>query len=1056
MMQQMQNLHLCHTRKSCSPASPNAAKRLYRNLSDKFKGSHSSFDEAFLTAKSDKDRLRKSSLNFQCNEALFEAIEQHDFDAVQLLLNDCSLDEVDLNTPNSEGLLPLDIAVMTNNVAVARTLLKAGAKESPHFVNVESRAMHLNNLLEDAQDRVNELSSEGLSDGPGHDNTEKKQQLRAWEWRYRLYTQMKTEFEHARVPGTPTNVSLTVTGSTSLTVTFQEPLSTNPTLISRYKVEWSCLMDFSAQCEEITLENLKTLRCTIPGLITGQSYYMRVSAANMKGWGPPQASNPPFAIPSNWKELDGREPRYREQIEVLECLLKQVQVEHQNYNGRENSKPQSVSRKQSVSRSLKHLFHSSSKFVKTLKRGVYIAAIFYHKDNVLVTNEDQIPMVEIDNSYSNTLMQDFLWFTKLSCTWEEVRWLRQNLSASTSASSALQTRHKMLNAAAQLQTLLGTQNLGTVYYEPIKDRHGNVLLVTVRELESQYSFVNGKWIQICKFQSQRKSLSTLEEPTALDVLLITIQGVLSYQKGSQQRLNPGLYLGYLKLSSSVDQIKVLVSSRMSNMLCHIKVRDNSNLSREDWEWMQRLSDLELLSSVREPPILQTPLFWELQAAVKALLKYINLPLNQAKQFRVFTQEVLELSHNVSFLLLLPSSDSVCNPPGQANPYNHPSSFLYLPLQMFELVHFCCYREKFMNLYCRVSTLLELDSLITQQDLREAISDEEVLSAKGRHQEVSGYVQQLDGIWREVRWIMDALQYARYKHPAGGLPITWFISSLEEAPQEKNDSTSSHMDYLPSPSPSPENLRRKAVSDSQPCSDEECCSEVFLPTDSDYDSSDALSPRGLELLCSSPSEFRQQLGYVLSGSAPDVLQIHELQLREECEQSCSFRAASELATENSRSLTVGGMCKSSTEKASHPTDTRFFSKKGSSQHKIPRHQKYHNFNRNRWLCFHREAQSLSISEGAYTHRQGTELPPESAASTFPELACSPGSGEPRPGLLVDLCQQSSSEDEPGSWSLSFCGSQPSIAEAASASGTARETDCDELCDTQSSDIFSSVL
>lgn len=38
-----------------------------------------------------------------------------------------------------------------------------------------------------------------------------------------------------------------------------------------------------------------------------------------------------------------------------------------------------------------------------------------------------------------------------------------------------------------------------------------------------YSFFNGKWMQISKLQSQRKSLSTPEEPTALDILLITIQ-----------------------------------------------------------------------------------------------------------------------------------------------------------------------------------------------------------------------------------------------------------------------------------------------------------------------------------------------------------------------------------------------------------------------------------------------------------------------------------------------------------------------------------------------------
>ena len=73
------------------------------------------------------------------------------------------------------------------------------------------------------------------------------------------------------------------------------------------------------------------------------------------------------------------------------------------------------------------------------------------------------------------------------------------------------------------QNLLGTHNLGRVHYEPIKDRHGNVLLVTVRDMESQYSFFSGKWMQVTKLQSQRKSLSTPEEPYALDILIITIQ-----------------------------------------------------------------------------------------------------------------------------------------------------------------------------------------------------------------------------------------------------------------------------------------------------------------------------------------------------------------------------------------------------------------------------------------------------------------------------------------------------------------------------------------------------
>lgn len=47
-------------------------------------------------------------------------------------------------------------------------------------------------------------------------------------------------------------------------------------------------------------------------------------------------------------------------------------------------------------------------------RGVYLAAIFYHQDSLLVTAEDQIPIVEVDDSYSSSLMHDFLWFTKVT------------------------------------------------------------------------------------------------------------------------------------------------------------------------------------------------------------------------------------------------------------------------------------------------------------------------------------------------------------------------------------------------------------------------------------------------------------------------------------------------------------------------------------------------------------------------------------------------------------------------------------------------------------------
>ncbi|KAJ7425470.1 ankyrin repeat and fibronectin type-III domain-containing protein 1-like protein [Willisornis vidua] len=842
MTQQMRDLQLAQARKPPGPSSPNAAKRLYRNLSGKFRVNYTSFDEGSLVGRGEKEKLRKSYL-FQSNAALFEAVELQDLDRVQELLKQYSPEELDLNTPNSEGLLPLDIAIMTNNAPIARALLQAGAKESPHFVSLESRSLHLSTLVREAEQRVNELTAQVVNEAPNADCSEKEKQLKAWEWRFRLYKRMKAGFEHARVPDAPTNVQLSVASSSSVHVTFWEPLSVNSAVVTKYKVEWSCSPTFSPPLGEAVIDKLKNLHFTIRGLVSGTAYYVRVSAYNMKGWGPPQASVPPFAIPSK------------------PC------------------KNQPQSRKHSVSKSLKHLFHPGSKFLKTLKRGLYLTAIFYKDDNILVTHEDQIPVVEIDDTYSCLLMQDFLWFTKVSCMWDEILWLRQCVTVSQSSCSCiLQTRFKMLLAISQMQGLLGIQDLGQVYFEPVKDKQGNILIVTLKEVKTNQTFESVRWVPICKLQTSRKSVSSPEEPTALDTLLISVQDKLAYHQKSSHALSPGLYLGYLKLCSAVDQIRVLVPEQLPNILCHVKIRSNPNVSREEWEWLQKMVSVEEpVPAEPEADTSQNPLFHELQVAIRELMTLVNIPLQEAKDFRLYSQEVLDFGDQVSFLLLLPPSDDVCTAPGQNNPYTPRSGFLTLPLQIFELVHFFTYDREFITQYCQVSALLELESLLSQQSLREAFSDAELSTAKQRHQQVQDYIQQMEEIWREMRWIMDALQHARYKQPSCGVSLSGFLSEATGAMKEKTRSSSSHLNYLPSPVPSPE-TSHKLNSDLHGLSDEEGSSEVFLATDSDYDSSRAQSPKELDLVYSSsgPECCSRRVARSLRDSAPDVLQTHELQ------------------------------------------------------------------------------------------------------------------------------------------------------------------------------------
>ena len=58
-----------------------------------------------------------------------------------------------------------------------------------------------------------------------------------------------------------------------------------------------------------------------------------------------------------------------------------------------------------------------------VSRGVYLATVFYHKENILVTSEDQLPLVEIQ-CCSTSIIQDFLWFVKVSPASKYVKYMK--------------------------------------------------------------------------------------------------------------------------------------------------------------------------------------------------------------------------------------------------------------------------------------------------------------------------------------------------------------------------------------------------------------------------------------------------------------------------------------------------------------------------------------------------------------------------------------------------------------------------------------------------------
>lgn len=65
-------------------------------------------------------------------------------------------------------------------------------------VSLEGRAMHLATLVQEAEQRVLELQAQVRNEGPGErEGSDRERQLKAWEWRLRLFRRMQTGFEHA-------------------------------------------------------------------------------------------------------------------------------------------------------------------------------------------------------------------------------------------------------------------------------------------------------------------------------------------------------------------------------------------------------------------------------------------------------------------------------------------------------------------------------------------------------------------------------------------------------------------------------------------------------------------------------------------------------------------------------------------------------------------------------------------------------------------------------------------------------------------------------------------
>lgn len=206
-------------------------------------------------------------------------------------------------------------------------------------------------------------------------------------------------------------------GSSAVLIKILQPIENS--ICTKVKVQYSSREDFSIIIGEKVItdwkdfEDMMGVNFQLNSLIQGRRYFFRASSGNLKGFGPFKSCNPKSIVPSSWRDLNesDNEKRKTDQKETFEKIYNFIQLSKRDSH-QDDSAPRRNSKKKTTA--IKQLFTAASKFQKSLKRGIHLACICYTEDKVLVTNEDFLPVIEIDDTYPNSLNNDFYWLMKVS------------------------------------------------------------------------------------------------------------------------------------------------------------------------------------------------------------------------------------------------------------------------------------------------------------------------------------------------------------------------------------------------------------------------------------------------------------------------------------------------------------------------------------------------------------------------------------------------------------------------------------------------------------------
>lgn len=187
---------------------------------------------------------------------------------------------------------------------------------------------------------------------------------------------------------------------------------------------------------------------------------------------------------------------------------------------------------------------------------------------------------------------------------------------------------------------------------------------------------------------------------------------------------------------------------------------------------------------------------------------MEIQIESAVTHRIYDLEVVELSDDVSFIMVCPPAELACSVPGQKEILLQRGDLLSLPIQAFEMIHLQTYHTNILNKYAKLSCVLELDVALAAHSHREAFSCTELQTAKERLSKLEDLQNSLNTVWKAERWLMDLIGFARDKDkamPCSGILLKHVLDKtpsqtcLDGVDGQNNVKDNLHVDFLQIPS-----------------------------------------------------------------------------------------------------------------------------------------------------------------------------------------------------------------------------------------------------------------